>query len=143
MAEPIRLLRRALPFLSIAVLAALLYDGWIFYSRWKAKRDTEQARQEEEVRRARETIDLMGGTSFRIMNFYASPQVIRRGAKAEICFGVYGAKSVHIDPPVQDLKPAINNCFRVTPTADTTYKLTAEDDSGHTTAATLTVKVAP
>lgn len=143
MAQPVRLIRRVLPLMTVAVVAAVVYDGWIFYSRWKSVRDGERAEKEEEVRRAQQTIDMIGGTGFRIVNFYASPQVVRRGAKAEICFGVYGAKRVRIEPPVEDLKPAMSYCFEVAPRKSTEYKLTAEDGAGHSAGASLEIKVTP
>ena len=143
MAEPVRLLRRLLPFLSVAVAAAVLYDGWIFYSRWHHAREAEQERHDEEIRRARQSIDLLGGTDFRIMYFYAAPQAIRAGASAEICFGVFGAKSVRIEPPVETLRPAINDCFQVAPRKTTEYKLIAEDGGGHTATSSLQIRVSP
>jgi hypothetical protein len=141
MPEPIRLLRRVLPLVSVAVIAAVAYDGWIFYSRWRGAREAEQARQAEEARRARQTLDLIGGTDFRIINFYASPQTIRRGTPAKICFGVYGAKRVRIEPAVEELHPAVSYCFEAAPRNDTEYKLIAEDGAGHTATASLVLKV--
>ena len=139
----IRLLRRVLPLVSIGVLAAVIYDGWIFYSRWRSARAGEQARQAEEARRARQTIDLIGGTDFRIIDFYAAPQAIRRGQQAQICFGVYGAKQVRIEPAVAELHPAVSDCLLVSPRNDTTYKLIAEDGAGHTANASLVIRVGP
>jgi len=75
----------------------MLYDGWILYSRW------------QEVRRARQTLELIGGTDFRIINFYADPQAIPRGEQTKICFGVYGAKRVRVEPAVGDLHPTISD----------------------------------
>jgi hypothetical protein len=141
MPEPIRLLRRALPLVSIAVLAAVIYDGWIFYGRWRSAREAGQARQAEEARRARQTLDLLGGTDFRIINFYTSPPVIQRGNQAKICFGVYGAKRVRIEPASEDLHPAMSYCLQVAPRKDTEYKLIAEDGAGHTATANLVIKV--
>src|ERR1039457_2416828 len=135
MRDSMRLLRRALPLVSVAVIAAVIYDGWIFYSRWRSARETGEAR------RARQTLDLIGGTDFRIINFYASPQVIRRGTQAKICFGVYGAKRVRIEPAVEDLRPAASYCLQVAPRKDTAYKLIAEDGAGHTATASLVIKV--
>jgi len=136
-----RALRRLLPLLSFAVLAAVVYDGCIFYSRWTSARDAERARQAEEIRRARQAIDLLGGTDFRIINFYAVPQTLRRGRLALICYGAYHAKRVRIEPPVEDLHPAISYCFDVAPRKDTTYKLIAEDGAGHTATASLVISV--
>ena len=87
MPDSVRLLRRLLPFLSVAVLAAVVYDASIFYSRWSGARGAEQARKAEETRRARQAIDLLGGTDFRIINFYAVPQTVRHGGHALICYG--------------------------------------------------------
>lgn len=135
------LLRRFLPLLSIAVVAAIAYDGWIFYARWRDAREGERQRQAEEVRRAQQSIDLLGGTSFRIINFYASPQSIRPGEKADLCFGVYGAKSVRIEPAVGELHPAASYCLQVAPTKDTEYKLVAEDGAGHAATAEAAINV--
>jgi hypothetical protein len=85
----------------------------------------------------------MGGTDFRIINFYAVPRSIRRGSQARICFGVAGAKRVRIEPRIEDLHPAASYCLQAAPRKDTRYKLTAEDGAGHTATASLSVKVVP
>ena len=143
MGQPLGLLRRALPFISVAVVVAVAYDGWIFYSRWKSARDGERSRQEEEIRRDRQTIDLIGGTDFRIINFYAAPQAIHRGQQTQLCFGVFAAKKVRIEPAVGEVQPAVNNCLQVSPVKDTEYKLTADDGSGHTLTKDVQVAVRP
>jgi hypothetical protein len=141
MRDPAALIRRALPSLTIAVLVALAYDGWIFYSRWRSAREGEEQRQAEEARRARQTIEMLGGTDFRIINFYASPRAIRRGEQAQLCFGVYGAKRVRIEPGIGEVHPAVSNCLPVGPRNDTEYKLTAEDGAGHTATASAAIQV--
>ena len=130
-----------LPLVSIAVLTAVAYDGWIFFNRWRSAREAARAYQAEEARRARQTIDLIGGTDFRIIDFYAVPQVIQPGSQARICFGVYGAKRVRIEPAVGDLHPAVSDCLQVAPRKDTEYKLTAEDGAGHTVTRSLRIGV--
>jgi len=133
---------RQLRLVSIAVLVAVAYDGWIFFERWRSAREAAEASQAEEARRARQTIDLIGGTDFRIIDFYAVPRVIRPGSQARICFGVYGAKRVRIEPAVGDLHPAVSYCVQVAPRKDTEYKLTAEDVAGHTVTRSLLIAVA-
>ena len=137
------LLRKALPILFVATLAAVAYDGWFFYSRWHDARETERMRQAEEAKEARRTIDLLGGGQLTILNFYATPGTIRRGGRANICYGVYGAKSVRIEPPLEELHPAIAHCFQVSPSKSTEYKLFVEDGSGHTATQSFTLQVAP
>src|SRR5258707_9415796 len=125
------LLRKALPFLTVAIFAAAAYDGWFFYSRWRDAHETERTTQAMEVEEARRTIDMLGGGRLKILNFYASPAAIRRGEHANICYGVNGAKSVRIEPPVEELHPAMSHCLQVSPSRSTEYKLVAEDSSGH------------
>jgi hypothetical protein len=141
MQSPVQLLRRALPWVGVAVVAALAYDGWVFYSRWSSAREAERQSQADEARRDRQSLALIGGTDFRIINFYADPLTIRRGSQTRLCFGVYGAKRVHIEPAVGDLHPAISYCTDVAPSKDTEYQLIAEDGAGHTATASLAIKV--
>src|SRR5438034_4510776 len=101
------LLRKALPFLAVALLAAAAYDGWFFYSRWRGAREAERMSRAQEAEEARRTIDGLGGGQLKILNFYANPGVIRRGEHANICYGVYGAKLVRIEPAVKELHPAV------------------------------------
>jgi hypothetical protein len=108
------LLRKALPFLLVGIVIAAAYDGWVFYSRW-----------------------------LKILNFYASPGSIRRGEKANVCYGVFGAKSVRIDPPVEELHPAVAHCLQVSPAKTTEYKLVAEDGAGHSAIQAFVLQVAP
>jgi hypothetical protein len=137
------LLRRALPYVTVFVGIAALYDGWVFYSRWKSGQDAERERQQAEADRARKTIEMLGGDQLKILSFYASPPLIHPGGQSLICFGVNAAKSVRIDPPVQELHPAVSRCFQVSPRRNTEYKLTAEDGAGHTVTQSLAIRVAP
>ena len=134
-------IRRLLPFLSVGIFLALVVDGWIFYSRWDRDREAESVRVEKEAQQARRTLDLMGGTDLKILNWYVSPGTIHRGAPASLCYSVVGAKTVRMEPAVKELYPAFSHCVQVSPRADTEYKLFAEDSAGHTTTASLTLKV--
>jgi hypothetical protein len=137
------LLRKCLPFLAVAVFGAAAYDGWFFYSRWRDVRDVERKSQAKEAEEARRTIDMLGGGRLKILNFYARPGTIRRGEHANICYGVYGAKSVRIEPPVEVLHPAVAHCSQVAPSRTTEYKLVAEDSLGNTATERFVLRVAP
>jgi hypothetical protein len=54
--KPSSLFRRALPLLTVIIGVAVLYDGWIFYSRWSGARTEEQERTRAEAERARRTL---------------------------------------------------------------------------------------
>jgi hypothetical protein len=135
-------LRKARPYLIVAVLIAAAYDGWIFYSRWRDRRSNLAAHQVAEATDARKTIELLGGGQLKILAFYPATTVIHPGERTNLCYGVYGAKSVRIDPPVETLYPAVEHCFQVSPSKTTEYTLIAEDGSGHQATQTTQLRVA-
>ena len=137
----IRLLRKALPYLLVVVVAAGAYDTWIFYSRSRKAQETEQRNKAKEAQDARRTIDMLGGGQLKILNFYASPGAIRRGEKTNLCYGVYGAKSVRLEPPIEELHPAVAHCLQVSPATTTEYKLVAEDGAGHSASQSVVLQV--
>ena len=131
-----------MPWVATMAVAALVYAGSIFYSRWNGERDSEQTQAREEAEHARKTLQLLGGDELRISNFYASPGVIRPGGQATICYGVNGAKQVRIQPPVEEVWPALSHCLQVTARQDTEYTLTAEDATGHSVSRSFVLRVA-
>jgi|HubBroStandDraft_6_1064221.scaffolds.fasta_scaffold1841572_1 hypothetical protein len=141
MSESRSLLRQIIPYVTVLIVVAVCYDGWIFYSRWSSARAVEQERTRAEADRDRKTVEMLGGDQLKILAFYASPPTIRAGGQSLICFGVNSAKNVRIDPPVQELHPALSRCFPVTPAHDTEYTLTADDGAGHSAKQTLTLRV--
>jgi hypothetical protein len=135
-------LRRLLRYSGILVVAAAVYDGVVFYSRWSSDRAIEQARAAQEAEQARKTLALLGGEGLKIVNFYASPGAIPQGGTANICYGVNGAKVVKLDPPVEEVHAALTHCLQVAPAKDTEYTLTAEDGAGHSVSQSLAITVA-
>jgi len=79
----------------------------------------------------------------RITQFYATAPKLARGEKELICYGVENAKTVHLEPPRQELSAALARCVEVNPTGTTTYKLTAEGDGGPPASQELTVSLGP
>jgi hypothetical protein len=142
-AKAAALLRRLLPYLTAAIVIAVAYDGWIFYSRWSAARQSQKAAEHEQVEETRRTLEMLGGDRLKILDFYAAPRTIHPGERSTICYGVNAADRVRIDPPVEEIRPAISRCIQVAPAQTTDYKLSAQDRAGHTATASLTIKVAP
>jgi hypothetical protein len=143
LAKAAALLRRGLPYLTVLIVIAAAYDGSIFYRRWRDARDGEKAVVMKEARDARRLVDALGGDSLKILDFYATPPTIHSGQKSLICYGVNAAESVRLDPPVEQLHPAVSHCFQVEPRRDTEYKLTIADRAGHTLTQSLAVHVTP
>jgi hypothetical protein len=139
--ERLSLVRRALPLLGVLIAAGLLYDGAIFYSRWNDARQATQRSADAEANHDQRVVDALGGDGLKIVAFYANPGVISRGGRIEICYGVTGAKTVRIEPPVGDVWPALSRCLQASPRRDTQYRLVAEDGAGHSTTQSLPVKV--
>jgi hypothetical protein len=126
------------------ILVVAIYVGWIVFSRWNENRLLEQRARDAAAAKQREedrsTVEQMGGSSLAIQAFYGNPQ-IRRGEKAQLCYGVANAKKVTLEPQSSPVWPSYSRCVDVSPTKTTTYTLTASDDSGHSVSQAFTVKV--
>ena len=135
------ILRKLLPYSSAGLVIALLYVAWTFLSRWHDTRGLERAAEHEKARADAKIVEMYGSGNLKILHFYVTPGVILRGQKGLLCYGVSNANTVRIDPGVEPLKPSISRCLEISPAANTRYKLTAEDESGHTATTSVLVRV--
>jgi len=135
------MLRKVLPYTTAAVVLGALYTAWVFASRWNDNRRMEQAGAAQRAKFDREITKAYGDGQLKILSFYASPGLIRRGEKALVCYGVANAKTVRLDPAVERVWPSTSRCFPVTPDHETRYTLTAEDATGHTEAQSFVLQV--
>lgn len=137
--------KNPLLYSSIAIAIALLYVGWVFFSRWQENRAIEQKTKEEAAQKQREndraSVELLGGTELVIQMFYASPGVIHRGESTRLCYGVANAKTVKLEPQSNPVWPSHSRCVEVAPAKTTTYTLTVEGAAGNTKSQTVDVKV--
>lgn len=129
---------------SLLVVVALIV-GWIFFSRWWQNRSFEyrarQARTEKQREEDRATLEQMGGKELAILNFYATPAVVRRGESVQLCYGVANAKTAKLEPQPNPVWPSYSRCVDATPAKTTTYTLTIADAAGNTKSQSLEVKV--
>jgi hypothetical protein len=139
--KPFSGLRNPALYTSLIVLLAALYSGWVLYSRRQTARELEEKAKAEKLAMDQKIVDSLGGNSFDILNFYASPPVIQHGESAQLCYGVSNAKSVRLEPQDNKVWPSFMRCVNVDPKKDTPYTLTAEDANGNTKTATVVVKV--
>jgi hypothetical protein len=134
-------LRRLVKYSWLAVAAAAVVVGWIFFSRWQQDRDMRQRALEKQREEDRRVVEMLGGNRFEILHLYAVPGVIRPGEAAQVCYGVSNAKTVRLEPQSSPVWPSFSRCVDVSPAKDTTYTLTIEDRAGQTKTATVTVQV--
>jgi hypothetical protein len=120
---------------------ALLYLAWTFFSRWNDNRASAQASQAEKARANARIVEMYGSGRLKILSFYATSGVVRRGEKTLLCYGVANASAVRIEPGVEPLKPSLSRCVEISPAAETRYTLTAEDESGHKATESVVVRV--
>ena len=135
------LVRKLLPYTSAALALALLYVAWTFFSRWNDNRHNERAAEADKAKSDAKIVEMYGSGNLKILNFYATPSVIRRGGKGLLCYGVSNAKTVKIEPAVEAVAPSISRCVEISPKQDTRYTLTAADEAGHSSTAFVMVRV--
>jgi hypothetical protein len=137
--------KNPLLYFSIVIGIALLYVGWIFFSRWQENRtieqETEKERAQKQLENDRAAVELLGGKELAIQLFYATPAAIRRGESTRLCYGVANAKTVKLEPQSNPVWPSHSRCVEVAPTKTTTYTLTIVDAAGNIKSQTVEVKV--
>lgn len=82
-------------------------------------------------------------TRVKITQFYATSGEITDDEHNTICYGVENARAVRLEPPVENLTPALTRCLWVEPRRDTTYTLIAEGLDGSVDSASFPVHVKP
>jgi hypothetical protein len=139
--RPASVVRKILPFTSAAVVIALLYVGYIFYSRHQDQKEAEQQVSARQAADARKVAELYGGEELKILDFHATAGPLHRGETAQLCYSVSNAKTVAIEPDVHDVPVSYSNCVKIAPKKDTTYTLSATDNKGNTQLAVLIIRV--
>ena len=135
-------LGKLLPFTTVGVVIAALYVAWVFYSRHQsdvAAREAQAAKQQEQ--RERTLRDVFGNGEIKFSMFSADSGLLARGEHTQLCYGVENAKTVKLDPPVEQIQPSYRHCLEIAPKTTTTYTITADDGKGHTQSQSLTVHV--
>lgn len=135
------IMRKVLPFTSALVVIAIIYVGYVFYSRHEDQTQAAQQAAERQAEENRKVAELYGGNELKVLNFYATAGPLQRGESAQLCYGVNNAQSVKIEPDLHNVPAAYSNCVKIEPKKTTTYTLTATDKAGNTQQAVLTVPV--
>lgn len=133
-------MKRVSVLLWIGLSLAGVRLGWVWWGRHDAR-----VRMEAAARSGRSQRYQSAGDDGRlaITQFYARSGEITAGDRNLVCYGVRNATSVRIEPPVENLSPAMNRCFFVDPQEDTTYQLVAEGPDGARASESFRVHVKP
>jgi hypothetical protein len=123
----------------VVVAAALLYLDWTFADRYRSNREFERARARQMAPRLPPDY----GSAVKILQFYASPEVLNKGERAILCYGVANASAVRLEPEVESVWPSPSRCFYVAPQKDTRYTLTAEGAGGKSATESFQIRVKP
>lgn len=135
-------LRALLPYTTAALIVAALYVAWTFYSRYESNRKAQEAIQaEKEQARKRVVEQIYGSGEIKFTTFGADSGVLKRGETTQLCYGVVNAKTVKLDPPVEQAKPTYYHCVEIAPKTTTTYTITAADGKGNSKSQSITVQV--
>jgi hypothetical protein len=135
-------MRRLFTITVLTVSVILFWLVWVTLQRSVAEFHMERDRLASR-NPAYRPLDQDDGKTVKILQFYASSGEIVEGQRGIICYGVRNAKTVRLEPAVENVYPAFTRCFWVEPAADTTYKLTAQGFDGREVSQSFAVKLKP
>jgi hypothetical protein len=76
-----------------------------------------------------------------ILQFYPSSNQVAKGEQVLICYGAENAKSLRLEPPIEQIAPALARCFQYSPQSTTEIKLIATGADGSEVSKSLQVAV--
>ena len=138
-------LRKMLPFTTVALVIAVLYVGWTFYSRHEANIRAQRELEAKQTEARKKAVDqFFGSGEVRFPTFAAYNGQLKRGETTQLCYGVVNAVSLKLDPPpAEPVKPTYRHCIDIAPKKTTTYTLTGVNAAGQSKSVSLEVKVVP
>ncbi len=139
--QSVQVIRKLLPYTSVAVVLVMIYVGWTFFSRWRYSHAGAEWAETEQAKANAKIVEMYGSGNLKILNFYAEAKTLRPGEKTLLCYGVANAVTVRIEPGIEPLKPSLSRCVDIAPNARTEYTLTTEDGAGHSATQSLVVDV--
>ena len=98
----------------------------------------QEARSLEDDRRA---VQQLGGSELAIRGLYITPDTIRPGESAQLCYDVANAKTITLDPPVAEVWPSHSRCIELKLKKSATFTLAIADASGKTLSQSVELKI--
>src|SRR3989442_6852373 len=85
--------RNPFVYTTTLIAVAVVYVGFVFFSRWEENRAIEERAKAKEREEAARAVEIMGGNRLEIQSFSGSPGILRRGGAGQVLFGVGRAKT--------------------------------------------------
>lgn len=124
-------------WIAVAVVAAQLGLTWL-------QRHAANVDMERRLASRRVPAEFQNpGKGVKIEQFYARSAEMIDGERNLVCYGVRNARTVRLEPPVEEVSPALVRCFWIEPRQDTAYQLIAEGFDGSREQAAFVVHVKP
>jgi len=123
----------------IALLIAVVYNGWVFWNRRGGWSGSHQYTTPD----SGISVPTELGGAVKIVQFYARDGVVTEGSGTVLCYSVMNARAVKLDPPAGDVWPSPNRCIDIRPERETRYTLTAIGHDGARVSQSFSVQVAP
>lgn len=135
-------LQAIIPYTTVVLIIVALYVAWTFYSRYESNRKAQQAIAAKRAEANKDEVNqIFGPGEIKFTTFAADAGVLHPGQTTQLCYGVLNAKTVKIDPPIEQAKPTYYHCVEIAPKKTTTYTITAEDAKGNKKSQSLTIQV--
>src|SRR2546425_13244674 len=80
--------RNPFVYTTTLIAVAVVYLGFVFFSRWEENRTIEERAKAKEREEAARAVEMMGGNRLEIQSFSGSPGILRRGGEAAVGYGV-------------------------------------------------------
>src|SRR2546427_13051131 len=85
--------RNPFVYTTTLIAVAVVYVGFVFFSRWEENRTIEERAKAKEREEAARAVEMMGGNRLEIQRFSGSPRILRRGRAAQVGYGAGNAQN--------------------------------------------------
>src|SRR2546428_13758399 len=79
--------RNPFVYTTTLIAVAVVYVGFVFFSRWEENRAIEERAKAKEREEAARAVEMMGGNRLEIQSFSGSPGILRRGGGGQVWLG--------------------------------------------------------
>src|SRR2546427_5673515 len=98
--------RNPFVYTTTLIAVAVVYVGFVFFSRWEENRTIEERAKAKEREEAARAVEMMGGNRLEIQSFSGSPRILRRGETGLVWYGGGEEQRGGVNPPAKGTRGA-------------------------------------